>query len=347
MAGSPALRRSGFALAAALLVLAGVAPAGPPPALAAIATSFSVQGEGDRGSDVLAVQRLLRFHQAPRAAATGGRTVVVGAVNPVVAPIDGVFGPSTAAAVRAFQGSRGLPATGVVDAATWERLVVPLSTGATGDAVMALQRLLVEKRGATVPLDGVFGASTRSAVVAFQAHMSLAATGAVDIPTWRAIVWHFELPRFSAAALCDYSVGNGAANWGTAEAAAVLEAAGAAMVGAGYGRVAVGDVSFEHGGDIPGHDTHERGLDADLRLMRRANDQCTARSSWRFGSYDRAATRALVVAIRAAAPGRVKLVYFNDPVLVGEGLTTRLEGHDDHLHVRLCEVSYPLPAYRC
>ena len=347
MAGSPALRRPGLALAAALVVHVAVAAAGPPPASAAIATSFSVQAEGDRGTDVLTVQQLLRFHQAPRASSTGGRTVVVGAVNPVVAPIDGVFGPSTTAAVRAFQGSRGLPPTGIVDSPTWERLVVPLSTGATGGAVLALQRLLVEKRGAAVPLDGVFGASTRSAVVAFQGHIGLTATGSADTATWRAAVWHFELPRFSAAALCDYSVGNGPANWGTAETTAVLEAAGAAMVRAGDGRVAVGDVSFEHGGDIPGHDTHERGLDADLRLMRRANDQCTARSNWRLASYDRAATRALVVAIRAAAPGRVKLVYFNDPVLVGEGLTTRFVGHDDHLHVRLCEVSYPLPMYRC
>ena len=43
---------------------------------------------------------------------------------------------------------------------------------------------------------------------------------------------------------------------------------------AGYGRVAVGDVSFEHGGDIPGHDTHEQGLDVDVRLMRDGRNQC-------------------------------------------------------------------------
>jgi murein endopeptidase len=119
------------------------------------------------------------------------------------------------------------------------------------------------------------------------------------------------------------------------------------MVVAGYGRVAVGDVSFEHGGDIPGHETHERGLDADLRPMRGANDQCTARTNWRLTTYDRSATRALLKAIRAAAPGHIKLIYFNDPVLVGEGLTTRSDGHDDHLHVRLCEAVHVDPRYRC
>ena len=33
----------------------------------------------------------------------------------------------------------------------------------------------------------------------------------------------------------------------------------------------------------------------------------------------------------------MKLIYFNDPVLISEGLTTWYTGHDDHLHVRYCE----------
>ena len=49
----------------------------------------------------------------------------------------------------------GCPSNGVVDAATWSALVVPLGPGSTGDAVQALQRELREKRGATsVPIDG-------------------------------------------------------------------------------------------------------------------------------------------------------------------------------------------------
>ena len=43
----------------------------------------------------------------------------------------------------------------------------------------------------------------------------------------------------------------------------------------------------------------------------------------------------------------MKLIYFNDPVLIKEGLTHRFTGHDDHLHVRFCET-WPLdPRYRC
>ena len=43
----------------------------------------------------------------------------------------------------------------------------------------------------------------------------------------------------------------------------------------------------------------------------------------------------------------MKLIYFNDPVLIREGLTTWYAGHDDHLHIRYCERGYPLARYRC
>jgi hypothetical protein len=43
----------------------------------------------------------------------------------------------------------------------------------------------------------------------------------------------------------------------------------------------------------------------------------------------------------------VKLIYFNDPVLIREGLTRYYAGHDDHVHVRYCERVYPLAAYDC
>ena len=56
---------------------------------------------------------------------------------------------------------------------------------------------------------------------------------------------------------------------------------------------------------------------------------------------------ALIKAIRAAAPGHVKLVFFNDPVLISEGLTTHLDNHDNHFHVRFCERVHPNSLYDC
>lgn len=332
-------------LAAVVAVVVGVT--GIAPAAAFSQAVWPVQSVGDRGSDVATIQSLLRQHLLPAPPPVTGRARVWG-INPVVPTVDGLYGETTRIAVRSFQFRSGLAQSGIVDAPTWTRLVVPIGPGATGEAVAALQRLLREKLAATtVPIDGLYGAATVAAVKAFQAHAGLAQTGSMDVTSWRNLAWHFELPRFSSSALCDFSVGNGPANWGTAEMTAVLEAVGAAMVGAGYGRVAIGDVGFEHGGDIPGHITHEVGLDADIRPMRKANDQCSSPSRWHLTTYDREATRALILAIRAAAPGHLKVILFNDPVLIAEGLTVYRSAHDDHLHVRLCEAGHLDPRYRC
>ena len=331
------------AIGATLILLAAAFATSAAPAAALSGVAWPTASQGDRGTDVFAVQGLLRVGLLPDP--LPWRRALVREI--VMPPVDGVFGPTTTDAVRRFQISRGLFGNGIVDAATWSKLVVPLAIGARGPAVAALQRELREKRSAAVLVDGLFGSTTRAAVVAFQQHAGLAQTGAVDATTWRTLVWHYELPRFSSTSLCDYSVGNGPANWGTAETIAGVEAAGSWSVAHGYGRIAVGDVSFEHGGPIPGHVTHRRGLDADVRPLRKANDQCTARTRWTYTTYDRAATRGFVKAIRALSPGQVKLIYFNDPALISEGLTTWSSGHDDHLHIRFCEPASPDAAYRC
>ena len=232
MAHPIARRRLALAIVGLIMLVAGTGPA-----LAAVSSFYPTQSLGDRGTDVWTIQQLIHAQQPAQPPPSGGRSVIVRGINPVVVPIDGIFGPTTLAGVRIFQASRGLPETGVVDAATWGALVVPLAQGATGDAVVALQRLLREKRSAAVPTDGTYGSATTAAVRAFQAHMGLAQRGSVDGATWRALLWHYEVPRFSAAALCDYDRLNGPANWGTAETISTLEAAGAAMVSAGFGRV--------------------------------------------------------------------------------------------------------------
>jgi peptidoglycan hydrolase-like protein with peptidoglycan-binding domain len=310
------------------LVFATLLLAATAPGVAAASRGFPTQSLGNRGADVRAVQGLLGHH---------GFTV----------SIDGVFGTTTRDRVTAFQAARGLPATGVVGETTWAKLIVSLRSGSSGEAVKVAQRLLNEKRRAGLTVDGRYGAATRAAVITFQKHVGMTGHGVVGPVTWRNLLWHYDYPAFNSTSLCDYSVGNGRANWGTGAAIGQLEAAARAFATTGNGRVAVGDVGREHGGDIAGHATHEVGLDVDIRPIRKADNQCTRGTNYRYAAYDRGATRALIRAIRAAAPGHVKLIYFNDPVLIGEGLVRWHSGHDDHLHVRYCEASHALARYRC
>ena len=313
-------------LALPLVALAFLAIAAPVSA-AGVGDTWPVQSLGDRGTNVTVIQRLLQAH---------GRTV----------DASGNFGPSTKSVVRAFQSAHGIGPDGVVRSTTWTALIVPLKVGSTGPAVNAIKTLLNAKRSAKLVLDGRYGTATRDAVETFQRHYGMTVTGTANNATWRRLVAHFEYATFGHG-LCDYNLENGKANWGTSAAIAQMETAAASFVALGKGGIALGDVSFQHGGDIPGHQTHEQGLDLDIRPVRDRDDQCHWGTNWHYTSYDRTATRQMIKAIRAAAPGHVKLIYFNDPVLIGEGLTVHFTGHDDHLHVRFCEVSHPVSMYRC
>jgi peptidoglycan hydrolase-like protein with peptidoglycan-binding domain len=312
-----------LALALAALLLSAVIPD-----VAAYSARFPTQSLGDRGADVRAIQGLLTANGVPTS-------------------VNGLFTTNTLASVKAFQAANGITADGIVGDTTWAKLVLPLDSSSTGPAVVALQTELRAKRLSKVVADGVYGETTASAVRGLQVHAGLPKTGTVDATTWRYLLGHFQFAPMAKAGLCDYSVGNGTANWGTAEAIAVVDLAARRNVAAGRGRVGLGDIGYEHGGDIAGHDTHERGLDVDLRLIRKDRLQCQAGTNFRLSTYDRSATRALIQAIRTFAPGHIKVIYFNDPVLIKEGLTRRLSGHDDHLHVRFCEKGHVDPLYRC
>jgi GH25 family lysozyme M1 (1,4-beta-N-acetylmuramidase)/lysozyme family protein len=125
----------------------------------------------------------------------GSQGPAVVAVQKVVhAKADGDFGPATAAALVAWKKAHHLPATAVVDAATWSALVrattpsplhpfigTVLRVGSRGPAVAALQKAL------RLTADGDFGPLTRAAVVAAQRAHHLPATGVVDSRTWLAL----------------------------------------------------------------------------------------------------------------------------------------------------------------
>jgi peptidoglycan hydrolase-like protein with peptidoglycan-binding domain len=134
---------------------------------------------GDQEHPVRTLQYLLRAR---------GHTVVV----------DGVFGPDTEAAVRAFQQEKHLAVDGVVGPLTWAALVVTVRQGSQGDAVRGVQeefqfRNLSGDPSKGLAVDGVFGPATDAAVRGFQQALhadipSVTVDGIVGPVTWQALV---------------------------------------------------------------------------------------------------------------------------------------------------------------
>ena len=166
---------------------------------------------GSRGPDVTVVQTSLnRIGQNYPAI-------------PKVSPVDGIFGPQTEAAVKAFQQIFSLDPDGIVGRASWYQIVrvyvavlklaelqsegqrfffiqeYPefLSLGDTGVLVEQLQYMLsvLSSFLPQVPdpgMSGIFDNATLNAVRGFQRYAGLPVTGSVGEATWDAIFEQFN-----------------------------------------------------------------------------------------------------------------------------------------------------------
>ncbi|PFG41679.1 peptidoglycan hydrolase-like protein with peptidoglycan-binding domain [Isoptericola jiangsuensis] len=96
--------------------------------------------------------------------------------------VDGVFGPVSGAAVRAFQQTlRARFISTTVGQLDWPEMIVTVRRGDDGPAVRAVQVLL------GVTADGVFGPVTESAVRGFQSTFAPPDDGVVGPVTWHAL----------------------------------------------------------------------------------------------------------------------------------------------------------------
>jgi uncharacterized protein YraI len=97
---------------------------------------------------------------------------------------------------------------------------------------------------------------------------------------------------------------------------------------AGRPRLGVGDLSLINGGDISGHVSHERGVDADFRVVR--NDGREGPSTRFLSTYSRAETQAAIDLFVDELS--IVYIFFNDRQTRS---TTPWPGHDGHFHVRI------------
>lgn len=145
-------------------------------ASAAPSSDSGLLARGARGDEVRELQSALRARGASIRA-------------------DGIFGPKTEAAVRAFQAQNGAKVDGILGPETQALLDAPadsfkksssLREGTSGPKVSALQRQLAG-RGYSLAVDGTFGPETKAAVQRFQRNAGIRVDGVVGPQTRAAL----------------------------------------------------------------------------------------------------------------------------------------------------------------
>jgi uncharacterized protein YraI len=96
----------------------------------------------------------------------------------------------------------------------------------------------------------------------------------------------------------------------------------------GAPRMSIEDISYENGGPISGHVSHQRGVDVDVWPIRRdASEGAVTRLQL---AYSRTRTAALLRLFRAELP--ITLILFNDAAIPG---VSDWPNHDNHFHARI------------
>ncbi len=131
--------------------------------------NWPLKKNGDSGPEVFALQYLL-------------------VAQGEVLTVDGAFGPITTSKVKHFQSTNGLTADGIVGPLTWPKLIIQVQQGSHGQAVRAVQKLLNDKFGYSLSVDGIFGPDTNAAVKDFQTDHGIGVDGIVGPISWRFLI---------------------------------------------------------------------------------------------------------------------------------------------------------------
>ena len=184
--------------------------------------------------------------------------------------------------------------------------------------------------------DGVMGAHTQRAIIAFQSKIVKlsAPDGRIDPHgrTWRVLLG--DLPHaaptiFNQLTAEDgsfYLYSNRDRGWGTASTLQSIRTLATAMHATGI-VIGVGDISFSQGGKMPPHGSHRRGVDVDIRPQRKDGSRIPISITDPAYSHDN--TLKVVQALQRDP--NLELILFNDNKIKGVRF---YEGHHNHLHVR-------------
>jgi peptidoglycan hydrolase-like protein with peptidoglycan-binding domain len=255
-----------------------------------------------------------------------------------------------------FEASPAPRTAPVVDAAARARLPLTGSVGAgatnrSADVKLIQQRL--KDVGFDLGVDGQFGGKTKHALETYRAMLTgtevtkeepgLVEPGdLVDFALSREAPPRWEKMPRSGTGFVNEDLDH--FGFGSGEAKATIE-----EVGAAYARdylatkpqaalISLNDVSQRDGGHNRDHQSHQNGLDLDLRLPRTDG---TSGSDVRWANYDREAAWAMLTAI--ASNPRVERVLFSDADLLARARSTNqpwaskvFDGgpvHRNHFHV--------------
>lgn len=178
--------------------------------------------------------------------------------------------------------------------------------------------------------DGIVGAQTEAALIAASGTRPPTSTTPPSVGGGISSSINTPLPRTGPGF---YSHSGTPRQYGIPQTIRALQTIGAAWQSTHPQgpRIGIGDISFQGGGKMSPHKSHQKGVDIDISIMR--NDRVESGTRYQNSNYSRALTQELVNLIRANTVLKVERIYFNDPQVQG---VRRWPGHDNHLHVRFC-----------
>jgi peptidoglycan hydrolase-like protein with peptidoglycan-binding domain len=219
----------------------------------------------------------------------------------------------------------------------------------SSDDVITIQTLLKKAGNDPGKIDGRCGPKTISAIVAFQSKFLSAPDGRVDRGglTWKKLTAEalslVQLPQVSGFGY--YSFSPVTRQYGTADTIQALrdvaasfrlnasqQNPGATSVSVGVSctdrMIGIGDISFQNGGPMDPHATHQKGTNTDIRPLR--TDKKQSPVSITDAEYSSEDTSMLVKCLLAHK--NVRRILFNDTSIQG---VTFFVGHHNHLHVEM------------